>query len=86
MVAKLAISVLIVFAMLVGWVMVQHISRRFAARHPEFGPAREEGAGCGGLLCQSKDGKPCPFRSAGFCHEEKAKAANHELSRKSSTT
>ncbi len=41
-----AISILIVFAMLAGWVLVQHLGRRFAARHPEFGPPREEGSGC----------------------------------------
>ena len=45
------ISILIVFGMLAGWVAVQHFARRFAARHPEFGPARQEGAGCG--MCGS---------------------------------
>lgn len=30
------------------WIMVQKYSRRFASEHPEFGPAREEGGGCGG--------------------------------------
>ena len=32
---------------LLGWIGVQQLARRFAARHPEFGPAREEGSGCG---------------------------------------
>lgn len=31
--------------LLVGWVLVQQASRRFAKSHPEFGPAREEGGG-----------------------------------------
>ena len=30
-----------------GWLLVQAAARRFAARHPEFGPLREDGAGCG---------------------------------------
>jgi hypothetical protein len=46
------ISILIVFGMLAGWVAVQHFARRFAARHPEFGRARQEGAGCG--MCGSQ--------------------------------
>jgi hypothetical protein len=30
-----------------GWLIVQSIARRFAQSHPEIGPPREEGAGCG---------------------------------------
>lgn len=30
-----------------GWLVVQGIARRFARAHPEFGPPREEGGGCG---------------------------------------
>ena len=41
------ISMAIILAMLAGWVLVQHLARTFAARHPEFGPVREEGGGCG---------------------------------------
>jgi hypothetical protein len=41
--------------LLVGWVLVQQASRRFAKSHPEFGPAREEGGGCGTSCgCHSK--------------------------------
>ena len=36
-----------VLVLLSGWLLVQQLARRFAARHPEFGPAREEGSGCG---------------------------------------
>ena len=36
---------------LLGWVGVQQLARNFAARHPEFGPAKEEGSGCGGCAC-----------------------------------
>jgi len=46
-------SGLILLALL-GWVGIQWLARGFAARHPEFGPAKEEGAGCGaGCSCSS---------------------------------
>lgn len=39
---------------LLGWVRVQHWARDYAARHPEFGPAKEEGGGCGsGCACSA---------------------------------
>jgi hypothetical protein len=63
---------------------VQHLARRFAAQHPEFGPAREEGEGCG-FPCHSKDGGSCAFRRAGLCHKPKG-PPDHELSHKHSTT
>ena len=56
------IAVLIIFGLLVGWIGVQHLARTFAARHPEFGPAREDGEGCGGLFCLCKDRQTCPRR------------------------
>jgi hypothetical protein len=64
------IAILIIFLALTGWVWVQYAARAFAARHPELGPAREEGSGCGGLLCTSRNGKSCAFRSAGICERE----------------
>ncbi len=44
---KVVLASLIILVLLFGWIAVQHIARVFAARHPEFGPAREDG-GCGG--------------------------------------
>ena len=39
---------------LLGWVGVQQWARDYAARHPEFGSAKEEGGGCGsGCACSS---------------------------------
>ena len=56
----LAISIILVI--MLGWVVVQQIARVFAARHPEFGPAREEGGGCGSsCLCS---GGQCRRRGA----------------------
>jgi hypothetical protein len=44
---KYAVAMLIMLALVFGWVAVQAAARRHAARHPEFGPLREEGKGCG---------------------------------------
>ncbi len=41
-------AMLLVPALLLGWVAVQEMARRFARAHPELGPFREEGGGCGG--------------------------------------
>jgi hypothetical protein len=56
------IAILIIFGLLVGWIAVQHLTRAFAVRHPEFGPAREDGGGCGGLFCLCKGDPACPRR------------------------
>ena len=36
----------VILLVLLGWLRVQQGARDFAERHPEFGPAREEGKGC----------------------------------------
>lgn len=41
------IAIVALPALFTAWVLVQQAARRFAAAHPEFGPAREEGGGCG---------------------------------------
>ncbi|HEX5337003.1 MAG TPA: chemotaxis protein [Gallionella sp.] len=40
-------TILVVLAMLTGWLLVRAIARRYAEQHPEFGALREEGEGCG---------------------------------------
>ncbi len=48
------IAICIILLLLLGWIIVQHIARLYAKRHPEFGPAREEGSGCGNsCLCSN---------------------------------
>lgn len=42
------IAMFFMLGILLLWFMVQKYSRKFASQHPEFGPAREEGGGCGG--------------------------------------
>lgn len=46
--ASYLIAIALLAALLAGWVAVQAAYRRFARRHPERGPYRDEGAGgCG---------------------------------------
>lgn len=40
-------TVLILFSLLAGWLLVRALAHRFAVHHPEFGAVREEGEGCG---------------------------------------
>lgn len=54
------ITVVVIFSLMLGWILVQQASRKFAAKHPEFGPAKEEGLGCG---------KSCGCQ-AGSCDKE----------------
>ncbi len=37
----------IIFILMSGWILIQQAARKYAAKHPEFGPAKEEGLGCG---------------------------------------
>ena len=53
------IAIFIILALMSGWIGVQHLSRTFARRHPEWGPPREEGAGCG-LFCFCRNRETCP--------------------------
>ncbi|MCU7904578.1 MAG: chemotaxis protein [Candidatus Thiodiazotropha sp. (ex Epidulcina cf. delphinae)] len=54
------IAITIIPMLLLGWLIVQSIARRFAKLHPESGPPREEGSGCG---------KSCPC-SGGSCQHQ----------------
>ena len=50
------ITIFIILLVLGGWIAVQHLARRFAEKHPEFGPPREEDASCGFFcLCNNRD-------------------------------
>ena len=43
---KYLVAIVLIFAMLAGGIAVQALYRRFAARHPDLDPFREE-KGCG---------------------------------------
>jgi len=60
--AQLFISIGIIFGAFAFWVLIQESARRFARRHPEFGPAREEGGECG-ISCGCPNWKRCRDRS-----------------------
>jgi hypothetical protein len=59
MLANLLTAISLIFLLLLGWIVVQHLARAFAARHSELGPAREEGGGCS-LICLCRDAGKCP--------------------------
>ncbi|MEZ5452747.1 MAG: chemotaxis protein [Thiothrix sp.] len=56
LIAMLAMPVL-----LLAWLLVQRFVREFSLRHPEFGPPREEGGGCGSS-CGCKGKTACKNR------------------------
>lgn len=74
MMMKLLISVGIIFAAFAFWVVVQECARRFARRHPEFGPAREEGGECG-VSCSCANWKTCRERD---CASAPSNPSEHE--------
>ncbi len=41
------IAFAVIFFLLTVWILVQQFARNYAASHPEFGPMKEEGLGCG---------------------------------------
>jgi hypothetical protein len=49
------IAMTVIFLLMAAWILVQQAARRYADRHPEFGPAKEEGLGCG-KTCGCKPG------------------------------
>ncbi len=61
MIVKLLVSIILILGLLSGWILVQHLARTFAARHPELGPAREEGGSC--LLCLCGKNGNCPKKN-----------------------
>ncbi len=57
---KYLLAITLVPALLIGWLLVQQLARRYAEANPELGSFREEGGGCGkncgcrGGSCQNK--------------------------------
>jgi hypothetical protein len=58
---KYLIAMLTVPLLLVGWLLIQQLGRKFARENPLLGPYREEGGGCGkscgckGSSCQRRE-------------------------------
>ena len=61
MIIKIIIAITLIFSLLLGWLFVQSLARLYAKRHPELGPAREEGQGCGSI-CGCHDKGMCKKR------------------------
>lgn len=61
--AEFLLASLVIFAALLGWSYVQDIYRRFAVRHPELGPYRQD-EGCDGCSCSCSQGS-CSVPSIG---------------------
>lgn len=47
------VAIGLILILLLAWVTVQQLYKLFARRHPELGPFRSEGSGCG---CCSQGG------------------------------
>jgi hypothetical protein len=46
------ITIGLVLAMMLGWIVVERLANLFAHRHPEFGPPRKLGCGGCGNNCE----------------------------------
>jgi len=46
------ITIGLVLAMMLGWIVVERLAYLFAHRHPEFGPPRKLGCGGCGNHCE----------------------------------
>jgi len=55
------IAVIVIFFLLGLWLVVMTTSRHFSERHPEYGPYREEGKGCGSSCSCTGE---CEFRKS----------------------
>jgi len=59
------VTIGLILLLLLGWVVVQQGYKLFARRHPELGPFRGEGSGCGscgGGSCGSGHCRPADSR------------------------
>ncbi len=58
MLTEIISTMVVILLLMLGWVLVQHMARLFARRHPEFGAYREGGS-CGSGECSSCDAGSC---------------------------
>ncbi len=62
--ADIIIAIVVIMTLLGGWIIVQHLAHWYASKHPELGPAREEGGGCGkSCLCTNRQCKNKPLHN-----------------------
>ena len=46
--SRYLVAIGLILALMLGGLAVERLYRRFARRHPELGPFRQEGGGCSG--------------------------------------
>ena len=46
--SRYLVAIGLILALMLGGLAVERVYRRFARRHPELGPFRQEGGGCSG--------------------------------------
>jgi len=49
MLIQLIVAMTLPLALMLAWILVQRMARQVAAAHPECGPLRLVGGGCGGV-------------------------------------
>jgi hypothetical protein len=60
MITKYLIAMTVVPLLLISWVIVQRVTKIYSINHPELGPHREEGGGCGSSCsCSGSKKKAC---------------------------
>ncbi|MFA5627258.1 MAG: hypothetical protein WCX90_01300 [Thiohalomonadaceae bacterium] len=64
MLLKILITSGVILCLLLVWIVTQKMARVFARRHPEFGPYREAGSGCGTGKCACASIDYCRKRDA----------------------
>lgn len=73
MLTTLIVTIIVLLALMTGWILVQRAARRLAEQHPEAGPLRLVGGGCGG---HSHGEKAAPLASAAVSAEGCAACTN----------
>lgn len=63
MVLNLIITIALLLALMTGWILVQRAARAVAEQHPEAGPLRLIGGGCGGHG-HGHDAAPSPLMTS----------------------
>jgi hypothetical protein len=67
-------AVAAILVILVGWITVQQLARRFASRHPEWQESAVASGGCGGgCLCGSGGSA-----GKGACKRQATEVAGHD--------
>lgn len=76
MIITLISTIVVLIVLMAGWIEVQRAARRFAEQHPEAGPLRLIGGGCGGQCggcadsCETAEPSPSEGRAHVFDAQE----------------